>query len=111
MFNQSQKLPERFTPYTHPFGCGLINYLVEEVEKDGEKIYQYESTEYDSTNRDRIIEVVIRDRYSQERVEAIISNYLIGEDTEKFEEFQRWRKIAKIVADGGFYKSEIEGKL
>ncbi len=111
MENQSKQLPERFTPYTHPFGCGLINYLVEEVEKDGEKIYQYESTEYDSTNRDRIIEVVIRDRYSQERVEAIISNYLIGEDTEKFEEFQRWRKIAKIVAEGGFYKSEIEEQL
>ena len=111
MFNQSQKLPERFTPYTHPFGCGLINYLVEEVDKDGEKFYQYESAEYYSTKRDSIIEVVIRDRYSQERVEGIISNYLIGEDTEKFEEFQRWRKIAKIVAEGGFYKSEIEEQL
>ena len=111
MLNQSKQIPERFTPYTHPFGCGLINYLVEEVEKDGEKFYQYESAEYYSTKRDSIIEVIIRDRYSQEKVEAIIANYLIEEDTAAFEELQRWRKIAKIVADGGFYKSEIQKQL
>ena len=111
MLNQSKQLPERFTPYTHPFGCGLINYLVEEVEKDGEKFYQYESAEYYSTKRDSIIEVIIRDKYSQDRVESIIANYLIEGDTAAFDEFQRWRKIAKIVADGGFYKSEIYKQL
>ena len=111
MLNQSKQLPDRFIPYTHPFGCGLINYLVEEVEKDGEKMFQYESTEYNSKQRDHLIEVIIRDRYSQSKVEAITQNYLINEDTGEFAEFQRWRKIAKIVADGGFLKSEIEGKL
>lgn len=111
MLNQSKQLPERFTPYTHPFGCGLINYLVEEVDKDGEKFYQYESAEYYSTKRDSIIEVIIRDKYSQDSVESIIANYLIGENIPEFEQFQRWRKIAKIVADGGFYKSEIEKQL
>jgi hypothetical protein len=111
MINQSKQKPERFSPYTQPFGCGLINYMVEEVEMDGEKMFQYESTEYASTQRDHLIEVIIRDRYSPSKVEAITQNYLINEDTGEFAEFQRWRKIAKIVADGGFLKSEIEGKL
>lgn len=111
MTNQSKQKPERFSPYTQPFGCGLINYMVEEVEIDGEKMYQYESTEYASTQRDHLIEVIIRDRYSQSKVEAITQNYLINEDTGEFAEFQRWRKISKIVADGGFLKSEIEEKL
>ena len=111
MNNQSKQQPERLTPYTEPIGCGHINYLVEQIEKDGEQWYQYQSAQYASLDRGHVIEAIIRDKYTQSQVEAITQNHMSGDNHDEFIDLQRWRRIAKLVADGVFMKSDIEQQL
>ena len=54
-------------------------------------------------SRDAIISAIVRLRYPEDRMEAVINNYLLNqEDNEASEEFadmQNWRKFAKNKAD------------
>lgn len=64
----------------------------------------FESWDYEYANckipyREGIIKGIIRSEYSQDEVEAILSNYLGGDDNGEYAEFQKWRRIAKAVAD------------
>lgn len=111
MKNQSKNNPGPLTPFVHPFGNGYINFLIEQVENDGEVTFHYESAVYTSTDRNHLIEAIIRDKYSQFEVEAITQNFLADEDKGEFATFQRWRKLAKLVADGTYLKAEIENQL
>lgn len=112
MKNQSKDLPQRLTHFTNPFGCGYLNYLVEQsTNEQGETIYIFESVKYSSLDRNHLIETVIRDKYSQSQVEAIFANYLSGNDTGEYNEFQNWRNLAKAVADGEYMKADLEKYL
>lgn len=55
-----------------------------------------------NATRAEIIEAIIRYRYSKDRMEAIVNNYLntvhSQEDVEAFEEMQEWRTAAKTIA-------------
>lgn len=73
----------------------------------------FESWDYDYANckspyRKDLIEGIIRSKYSQGKVEAILSNYLLGEDGGEYAEFQKWRKVAKAVADETKISENIE---
>jgi len=61
--------------------------------------WDYEYANCQSPYRKGLIEGIIRSKYSQDDVEAILSNYLVGEDDGEYAEFQKWRKVAKAVAD------------
>lgn len=73
----------------------------------------FESCDYEYANckspyRKDLIEGVIRSKYSQDDVEAILSNYLVGEDDGEYAEFQKWRKVAKAIADETDIPDSIE---
>ena len=56
----------------------------------------------DYTDKDTIINTIVRDKYSASQVEAIVNNYLLDMDNKEylkeFNELQEWRKEAKSIA-------------
>ena len=62
------------------------------------------TTTFEPTEKDRgtLISDIIRDRYSSDRMEAVINNYLLDPEDEKakaeFDEMQAWRREAKRLA-------------
>lgn len=70
--------------------------------------WDYEYANCKSPYRKDLIEGVIRSKYSQDDVEAILSNYLVGEDDGEYAEFQKWRKVAKAIADETEIPESIE---
>lgn len=97
----------------YPPGLGQIRFLIERNDKTNESGNLIESWDFEYAelsagfDREQIINDVIRARYSQSQVEAIFANYLSGTDTGEYASFQRWRNVAKAVADGKYLKSEI----
>ncbi len=94
-------------------GRGQVMFLVDRNDRptdDGQLIenYDFHYVEVSDFKRETIINTVIREKYSQADAEAILSNYLAGEDNGEYAEFQRWRKIAKAVADGSWLKADLE---
>lgn len=51
---------------------------------------------------DLLVSTIIKDKYSDDKMQAIINNYLLNdgdeEHEEKFNEMQEWRKHAKEIA-------------
>lgn len=99
----------------YDFPKGQIMFNVEEVTFQDPMMgdvtqYAYDYAECsDIHNEDRVIENIIRSRYSQDDVEAIFANHLLDSDDDSFAEFQRWRKVAKVVARKKIYdKKEID---
>lgn len=98
----------------HKFPKGEIRFNVEYIEQYDPVMgdmshYSYDYAECDDITSDhRIIESIVRSRYSQDEVEAIFANHIAGADGD-MSDFQQWRKVAKIVAKKKVYlKSEID---
>ena len=90
----------------------LIHFNIEDKTDVEGNAYQEadEVTVNDPLNRSEVISAIIRDKYSADQVEAIIANYMAGDDDQMIE-YQRWRNLAKAVADGLYLKSELEDYL
>lgn len=98
--------------YRYPRGQIIFNVEKYIDDIDGVERYKYDYAECDDiTSRSRKIEAIIRSRYSQDEVEAIMANYLTDGENDEHNEFQKWRKVAKIVASGVYEKSEIENSI
>jgi len=94
-------------------GRGQVLFLFERndrIEEDGKTTenYDFRYVEVNDFKRETIIDAVIREKYSQSAAEAILANYLAGEDEGEYAEFQRWRKLAKAVSDGNWLKKDLE---
>lgn len=74
----------------------IINF---DVVKKGD-VYEYESVELEPYVWDygSIVSAIIREEYSQDRVEAILANNAIEAESEEMQAFQAWRVYAKEVA-------------
>ena len=96
---------------------GFIKYNIEGIDGEGNPIYT--TFDYNSWNRSKIVSELIRSKYSQDRVEAIINNHFlaIGEWLEKklagsteafvdeeYDKLQEWRQICKQWADEALAK-------
>lgn len=102
MKGNSNIQPERLTRFSEREW--QIKWNITRNDKTDEEGNIIESWDYEYANckspeRSDIIEGIIRSRYSQSEVEAILSNYLGGEDDGEYSEFQKWRRVAKAVAD------------
>ena len=91
-------------------GGGQVNFMVLRNDKAGEngetiENWDYEVAEVPDFKRETIISAIIREKYSQHAVEAIINNHLAGTDAGEFAQLQNWRNMAKAIADG-IYKAE-----
>ena len=87
-----------------------LNYNITQIEDDRWQYYTLElsTTMYEYIKGDKekiyecIITKIIRQRYPDNDMTAILSNYLNEPDNEKyineFKEVQEWRKVAKSVA-------------
>lgn len=73
-----------------------INYDVVEVDNE----FEFESITLQPYVWDygSIVSAIVREKYSQDRVEAILANNAIEAESEEMEEFQAWRVHAKEVA-------------
>lgn len=102
--------PPQFVTYTRYLGQKVytINYGLEEViaeESQGELKYRYVTTSLPAGQYDRatVISTIIRQKYRDDEMQAIINNYLLDpEDPEallEFNQMQEYRKFAKRVAD------------
>jgi hypothetical protein len=75
--------------------------------------WDYEYANCKSPERSDIIEGIIRSRYSQSEVEAILSNAYDKKNMFEYLKFQTWRETAKEVADekGVSTKQKIQVKM
>ena len=78
------------------------------TEKDGQKTYEYETVIVNNPlTYGGIVSAIVRDKYSEDDVEAIILN---GTDTAEhkaeYEALQMWRKTAKEIAHKIFANEE-----
>lgn len=80
-----------------------FDYGTETKQVDGEDVTMLVCENVDITgpvDYNKVVSAVVRDKYSADSVEAILSN---GADTPEhkteFDAFQEWRKIAKAVAN------------
>ena len=98
---------DHYPQQVEPLGNGsyLVNYNIEEKEEDGRKSYDCEQVTINGTpTRSAIISAIIRERYTQDNVEAITSNFLAGEKIDEYNEFQSYRELAKAIVDTIFKK-------
>lgn len=63
------------------------------------KVYLCEAVDVPSLERSTIVSAIVRSRYSQDDVEAILANGNDEEHADEWAEFQAWRKKAKEIAD------------
>jgi len=93
-------------------GGGQVNFLVERNDKTADGVitesWDYEVAEVTDFKRETVIASIIRERYSQNAVEAIINNHLTGDDAGEFAQLQSWRSLAKAVADGKYMKTDLQ---
>lgn len=102
--------PPQFVTFERHLGQKVytINFQVEELQgselQDGRK-YRYNTItlpvgQYD---RDTVISALIRQKYRDDEMQAIINNYLLDQDdkeaVEEFNMMQEYRKFAKNLAD------------
>lgn len=80
----------------------------DKTDEDGNtfKSWDYEYANCISPYRKEIIVGIIRSKYSQDEVEAILSNAYKSKDMIEYLKFQAWRETAKEVAD----KKEVSAK-
>lgn len=56
-----------------------------------------------NAERGEVIDAIVRSRYSQSQMEAVVNNYLREDKTEEqveaFNAMQEWRAQAKVIAD------------
>ena len=83
-----------------------INYSVEDIsESENTQEYRYLTVELPPGVRDRgaVISAIIRQRYSDDEMQAIINNYLLDESDaearQKFQTMQQYRQYAKSIAN------------
>lgn len=84
-----------------------VNYS---VEYNG-YVYDYESVTLEPGVWDYspIVSAVIREWYSDDRMQAIVNNYLLGEGAEDFAKMQKDRIRAKIIACEALLYAHDEG--
>lgn len=104
--------PPATVPYSNT-GGGQVNFLVsrnDKVEPDGkiQENWDYQVAEVSDFKRETVIAAIIREKYSQHAVEAILNNHLAGTETEEFAQLQNWRNLAKAVADGKYMKTDLQ---
>ena len=81
-----------------------MNINIEKVDNDTER-YRFSSVTLPVGQYDRatVISAIIRQRYSDDEMQAIINNYLLdpndAEAVKEFNEMQAYRKHAKNIAD------------
>lgn len=107
--------PPATVPYSNT-GGGQVNFMVSRNDKedaDGkiQENWDYQVAEVSDFKRETIITAIIREKYSQHAVEAIINNHLTGEDAGEFAQLQNWRNLAKAVADGLYMKTDLQETL
>jgi len=91
----------------------LLRYNVEtSVNEEGQTVYKADEVRvFDPSNRNEVISAIIRDKFTADQVEAIMANYMAGDDSGQMLEYQRWRNLAKAAANGAWLKSDLEGIL
>lgn len=95
-------------PFVQNEGLTTIISFNENIitEKDGQKTYEYETVIVNNPlTYGGIVSAIVRDKYSEDDVEAIILN---GTDTPEhkaeYETLQMWRKTAKEIAHKVLYE-------
>lgn len=112
LYNYANIAPQ-FVSYEKHLGQKIytINFNVEEVNNDIGR-YQYSSVTLPVGRYDRatVISSIIRQRYSDDEMQAIINNYLLdptdAESLAEFNAMQGYRRFAKSLADD--FINEIE---
>lgn len=62
--------------------------------------WEYDYVEIDGElTRDKIINGIIREKYSESAEFALVNNYLINKDVTEYNAFQDYRVMAKTIAD------------
>ena len=74
----------------------VLRFNIEET--DNGYSYEYVVVKLGNWNYSGIVSAIVRSRYSQDDVEAIILNAVDKEHMAKYEELQEWRKFAKQLA-------------
>lgn len=74
----------------------VLRFNIEET--DNGYLYEYVIVKLGNWNYSGIVSAIVRSRYSQDDVEAIILNAGDEEHKGKYEELQEWRKFAKQLA-------------
>ena len=99
---QSHSIPPRFLPVGN--GKYHVNYNIvedemEQPEGDPVTVYLYDYVKVDKLTRDNVINAVIRDKYTQDQVEAIMNNFIDCNEVDEFLRMQNYREYAKAIAD------------
>lgn len=78
------------------------NYIVMLSDStDGEKVVVDQFVfDFDPKDYDKVVTHIIRERYSADKMEALLNNYLLDAEKykEEFEAMQEWRAFAKESA-------------
>lgn len=108
IFNYSNEEPQFVTCDRH-LGQKVytINFNIEEIEDEEQygQRYRYCSVTLPVGRYDRsaVISAIIRHRYDDDKMQAIINNYLLDkgdvESVMEFDAMQEYRKFAKKIAD------------
>lgn len=69
--------------------------------------WNYEYANIDSQDKEKIVEGIVRSRYSQHKAESLIAKQLSGDDTGEYAAYLRYLKLAEAVAEGKYLKSEL----
>ena len=105
------KQPEPFIRYGQlPAGQVTFNVLSTEQPdpEDTNERWEYSFVEVDENRRDKIIKAVIRSKYNQDDVEALLANFQKGKKIVEFMQFQNFRDLAIAVADGKYLAAELK---
>lgn len=83
----------------------IFRFNIHKIEDEFESEYKYECEEVEYAHKNplteddygKIVSCIIRGKYSEDDVEAIVNNYLDDPHGHKpeFDELQKWRSIAK----------------
>lgn len=84
------------------YGLLVVSFSAFIEEKEGVFTYEFLQLEPGEWGYDKVLEKLIREKYSQSKVEALICNYLSEDGSKEHEnewkEFQEYRKKAKKEA-------------
>ena len=96
----SNKQPESIERYGNKWQVRWDIKQNDKTDEDGNTVesWDYYFANCDGNSYEAIIEGIIRSAYSQSQVEAILANYLEGNDNGEYIQFQQFRKLAKAVA-------------
>jgi hypothetical protein len=82
---------------------GIAHYVVNfNIEFNYElNLFQWESVQVSELTYDKIVSAIIKGRYNDDKIQAIMNNYLFEQTDDHIKEFmelQEWRKFAKSYA-------------